>query len=99
MGNEKFSNDLISLASEKESLKLNVDYLMNWKEESIIKIKASLMNCQEEHVQRIQELEDSDEHKSDMIVEISTRMSMLISEFSSNFNLKEKEIESLKEKV
>merc|ERR1712202_4376 len=86
---DKFSKDLLSIAAERQKLKSEVGNLVMWKEESITKIKASIMFCQEEHVQKINDLEDNNELKSGMIVEINSRLSMMISEYSSNINLKE----------
>merc|ERR1712129_330582 len=93
---EKISKNLVSLSSEKELLILDTDKLQKWKDESIIKIKASIMNCQQEHVQKMEDLEESDRIKGDLIVEISSRTLMLIAESSSVINLKDKEINNLK---
>merc|ERR1712202_47994 len=96
---DKLSKDLLSTAAEREKLKSEVGNLVMWKEESITKIKASIMFCQEEHVQKINDLEDNNELKSGMIIEINSRLSMMISEYSSNINPKEHEIDNLKLKL
>merc|ERR1711874_12556 len=90
------SNNLTFFTSEKERLQQEVDNLQNWKEASIIKIKASHLSCQMEHVQKIEELEESASIKGELLVEITTQMAMLIKESSSALNEKERALEELK---
>jgi len=93
---EQLLKDVSSISSENEKLKLKSENLRKWKEESIIKIKTSIINCQKEHVLKIKELEQADAIKCDLLVEISSRIALIISESSSKLNAKNKDIESLK---
>merc|ERR1712025_1545778 len=96
---DDMSKDLASSTSENIKLQNDCKELLKWKEESIIKIKTSIMNCQKDHVQKIQALELSDSLKGELLLEVSSRLTLIITESSSILNVKNKDIEDQKKQI
>jgi len=95
---DKAAVEISGLLEINGKLKVEVEQLLIWKEKSLAKIKSSVSFCSDNHVNKINDLLESEKLKNELIVETSARISALIQEYNLKINAKNKDLDTLKSK-
>ena len=95
---EKLSLELKQTKNEimlNKVLKKEVEILNKWKSTCMTKIQSTKVACQNEHIKRIETLEDNSEKLEKLLEEVSKKVPKLVQEFTNTMGLKDDEIKNL----
>ena len=96
---EKISKNLKSSNSANSILTKKIAESTKWKSENLIRIKNAKIQCEKDHVERINDLEEKLDWRGDILSKLAFKVRMLMMEHSTTLKSKDKLIKELNEKL